>query len=351
MTCRIDRRSFLGKSIATGAAYAGVRGLEEKNLLAAVRDEGRKTRELRKQKPSEGKMPMGRIGDLQMSRIIAGGNVISGWCHNRDLLYVSTLAGHYLTEEKQFDTLELMEEYGINTISPDPTQLGIINKYKRERGGELQTVVGVRQDWEHLDNPFWKGMKEWIDRSIDEGATTMYTQGGFTEHAMKQGKPEQIEVIAKAIAYIKEQGYPAGLGCHDVKVIETADEYGIEPDYYFKTFHHDKYWSAHPRENRKHWSVDAGASEDHNEYHDNIYDLFPDKTETLMAKKDKPWIAFKTLAAGAIPPKSAFEFCFKGGADFLAVGMFDFQVIENTVIANEVLATDEVRNRRRPWRA
>jgi len=351
MACRIDRRSFLGRSIAAGAAYAGVRSVEEKNLLAAVQDEGRKTRALKKERPSEGKMPMGQIGDLEISRIIAGGNVISGWCHNRDLLYVSTLAGHYLTEEKQFDTLELMEEYGINTIAPDPSQLGIINKYKRERGGELQTVVGVRQDWEHLDNPFWTGMKEWIDRSIDEGATTMYTQGGYTEHAMKGGDPKQIEIIVKSVDYIKEQGFLAGLGCHDVKVIETADKYGIEPDYYFKTFHHDNYWSAHPREKREHWSVDAGYSDDHNEYHDNMYDLFPDKTEKLMATKKKPWIAFKTLAAGAIPPKSAFEFCFKGGADFLAVGMFDFQVIENTVIANEVLSSEAIKNRQRPWRA
>ncbi|MBN1362841.1 MAG: hypothetical protein JW993_19740 [Sedimentisphaerales bacterium] len=351
MACRIDRRSFLGKSIAAGAAYAGIRSLEEKNLLAAAQDNGARTAELRKRTASEPKIPIGKIGNLQMSRIIAGGNVISGWCHNRDLLYVSTLAGHYLTEEKQFDTLELMEEYGINAIAPDPTQLAIINKYKQQRGGALQTVVGVRQDWEHLNQPFWSGMKEWIDRSIDDGATTMYTQGGFTEHAMKTGKPELIDVIARAVAYIKEKGFLAGLGCHDVKVIEVADEYGIEPDYYFKTFHRDNYWSAHPREKRVHWSVDAERSNDHNEFHDNIFDLFPDRTRELMAKKAKPWIAFKTLAAGAIHPESAFEFCFKGGADFLAVGMFDFQVIENTVIANRVLAMDDVQNRSRPWRA
>ena len=349
MACRIDRRSFLGKSMAAGAAYAGIRGMEEKKLLAAINDNGRTTKKLRETTKDEPRIPMGKIGDLEISRIIAGGNVISGWCHNRDLLYVSTLAGHYLTEEKQFDTMELMEEYGINTISPDTSQLGFINKYKRQRGGELQTIVGVRQEWEHLDKPFFSGMKEWIDRCIDQGATTLYTQGGFTEHAMKTGKPEMIEVIAKSVQYIQDQGYLAGLGCHDVKVIETADQYGIEPDYYFKTFHHDKYWSAHPRANRKHWSVDAGASDDHNEYHDNMYDLFPEKTQALMAKKTKPWIAFKTLAAGAIHPKSAFEFCFKGGADFLAVGMFDFQVIENTIVANEVLARKDIQNRQRPW--
>jgi hypothetical protein len=349
MSCRIDRRSFLGKSIAAGAALAAVRGLEEKKLLAALENPtDRKKLKVKSNKPT---MPMGKIGNLEISRLIAGGNIISGWCHQRDLIYVSTLAGHYLTEEKQFDTIELYEEHGINTCAPDPSQMPLVNEYKRERGSEIQTVVGVHEDWEYFSNPAWKRLKENIDYSIDQGGTTMYTQGGYTEHVVKTGKRKNIEIIAEAVEYIKQQGYVAGIGCHDIKVIQMADEYGIDPDYYLKTFHHDKYWSAHPREHREHWSVDSTLHLDHNKFHDNIYDLFPEKTMELMAKKKQPWIAFKTLAAGAIDPESAFEFCFKNGADFVAVGMFDFQVVEDTLVAKEVLAMDEVKNRKRPWRA
>jgi hypothetical protein len=343
----MDRRSFLAKSVAAGGALVGVQSLEEKKLLAMLQNPSDKER----LKGSDEAMPMGRIGDLRISRLIAGGNIISGWCHQRDLIYVSTLAGHYLTEEKQFDTIELYEEHGINTCSPDPSQLGFINKYKRERGSDIQTIVGCHEEWEHFNNPAWNRLKENIDYSIDEGGTTMYTQGGYTEHVMKTGDPKKIEIIGKAIAYIKKQGYPAGLGCHDIKVIQIADEHGIEPDYYFKTLHHDKYWSAHPRAQREHWSVDSTLHLDHNKFHDNIYDLFPEKTIELMAGKKQPWIAFKTLAAGAIHPESAFRFCFENGADFLAVGMFDFQVVEDVVIARQTLATDEVRERKRPWRA
>jgi hypothetical protein len=349
MACKIDRRSFLGKSIITGAAAVAIRSAEEEKLLAALQNPTEKTK--LKADSARPKIPVGRLGKLKISRIIAGGNIISGWCHQRDLIYVSALAGKYLTEEKQFDTLELCEEQGINTCSPDPSQMPIINKYKRRRGGRIQTIVGVHEDWQYFNNPAWSRMKENIDYTIDQGGTAMYTQGGYTEHVMKTGRKENIEIIAKAVEYIREQGCPAGIGCHDIKVIQIADEHGIKPDYYFKTLHHDKYWSAHPRQHREHWSVDSTRHLDHNKFHDNIYDLFPEKTIELMADKKQPWIAFKTLAAGAIRPESAFEFCFQNGADFIAVGMFDFQVVEDTTIAGKTLNMDKVKNRKRPWRA
>jgi hypothetical protein len=350
MTCRIDRRSFLGKTALAGAAV-GIRGPEEKQLMAMLENPV----DSRAKKPSSSnKIPCGKIGDISISRLIGGGNIISGWCHQRDLLYVSELARKYLTLEKQYDTLEMMEEYGINTCSPDPIQLDFINKYKEERSGEIQTIVGVHQDWADFSNPYWSdgkksGLKEWIDFSIDEGSTIIYIQGGYAEHVMKTGDPKKIEIIAKGVEYIKKQGIPAGIGGHDVKVIEVADQYGIEPDYYFKSFHHDQYWSSLPKEKRIPWSVDSTRYLDHNKFHDNIFDLFPEKTKEIMEKKKTPWIAYKTLAAGAIRPESAFEYCFKNGADFITVGMFDFQIAEDTIVAKKILAMDEVKNRTRPW--
>ena len=68
-----------------------------------------------------------------------------------------------------------------------------------------------------------------------------------------------------------------------------------------------------------------------------------------MKTVQKPWIAYKVLGAGAIKPKEGFQYAFENGADFICVGMFDFQVVEDANILNEVLNGN--RKRQRPWMA
>ncbi len=68
---------------------------------------------LRHAQPTEagaGGMPMGRIKNLTLSRLISGGNLISGWAHSRDLGYVHNLMDHYNTPEKVLETLAVLEE-------------------------------------------------------------------------------------------------------------------------------------------------------------------------------------------------------------------------------------------------
>jgi hypothetical protein len=66
-----------------------------------------------------------------------------------------------------------------------------------------------------------------------------------------------------------------------------------------------------------------------------------------MKTINKPWIAFKVLAGGAILPDDGFRYAFENGADFICVGMFDFQVTNNVKSAIKVLG--DIKNRERKW--
>jgi len=114
MAENLNRRSFLKKTmIATGAASALGLSFEEKTLLEhqAMAAE---TEPSKKEKPIKG-LPKGKIGDVEISRVIIGSNLFGGGAHARNLKYVSELTARYFTDEKIMETLQLCEENGINT--------------------------------------------------------------------------------------------------------------------------------------------------------------------------------------------------------------------------------------------
>jgi uncharacterized membrane protein YphA (DoxX/SURF4 family) len=287
-------------------------------------------------KDLEGKLPSGNLGNMKVSRMIMGCNLIGGWAHARDLIYASTLFKAYNSEKKIIETLYLAEQAGINTTLMVTQYYQAVNKYKNIYNGKMQTICQAMLP----DKDFFSD----IDLAIDSGTTALYIQGGEGDRYAADGK---IDMLAKAIEYIKKKGYLAGVGAHSIETIKACEKAGIPSDFYVKTLHHDNYWSAHPLENREEYSVIRGSSRDHNKMHDNMWDLFPDRTIEFMKEVNKPWIAFKVLAAGAIPPKDGFRYAFENGADFIAVGMFDFQVIDNINTASRILG--ELSDRERKW--
>jgi uncharacterized membrane protein YphA (DoxX/SURF4 family) len=283
----------------------------------------------------KGELPKGMLGELPVSRLILGCNLIGGWAHARDLIYAPTLFRAYNTDRKVFETIELAEKAGISLMAITSSQLPLFHKYLQIFGGKMQTMC---QCCPRVDD-----LKTDIDKAIDGGCTTMYVQGAHAERFVKAGR---IDLLGKALEYMKSQGYVSGIGAHSIEVPIACEREGLDPDYYVKTLHHDGYWSAHPRENRVEWTVDGKNSPNHDEYHDNMFDLFPERTIEFMKQVNKPFIAFKVLAGGAIHPRDGFRFAFENGADFICVGMFDFQVVEDVNIAIDTLAQLE---RERNW--
>jgi uncharacterized membrane protein YphA (DoxX/SURF4 family) len=272
----------------------------------------------------------GKPAKFDLSRIVMGGNLIGGWAHARDLIYVSRLVKTYHTDEKVMQTLALAEKCGINAIITNP-QLGrIFQKYKHEFGGKMKFIsdCGVGLD-------FQKG----IAMSLAVDSDALYCQGEITdrwtdekwEDKANRTLEQRMELIRQGIEEIRSHGKPAGIGAHKIESIKRCVEFGIKPDFWVKTCHNHNYWSA---QNDSPWK-------------DNLFDYDPEETIRFMGTLKEPWIAFKVLAAGAIKPETGLNYAFSNGADFVCLGMYDFQIVEDVNIALGTL--EKITERSRPW--
>ena len=149
----------------------------------------------------------------------------------------------------------------------------------------------------------------------------------------------RVDLIEKFVNCVKKQSVPAGVACHSIQTPIAVETAGIDVDFYMKTMHSENYWSRRrPEQNKS--VIDNYAV-------DNYWDMTPQQTIEFMGEVKKPWIAYKVLAAGAIHPKDGFKYAFENGADFACVGMFDWQVEEDIVLAERVIKQFE--KRKRPW--
>jgi len=271
-------------------------------------------------KQLKGKAPSAKIGNTQLSRIIMGGNLIGGWAHARDLIYVSKLIKAYHTRLKIFETFRLAEACGVNAIIIHPKMFGVMHDYKKNGGGKnLQFISDCAS----------RDLVTTIKQSIDAGACSCYVQGGVADMMVAR---QQFDQIAEALELTRKAGLPAGIGGHKIATIQGCVDKGILPDYWMKTLHHHNYWSA------KHSTV-----------YDNLWCEKPEQTIEYMNSRPEPWIGFKVLAAGAIHPRQGFKYAFENGADFICVGMYDFQMVEDVNLVIDIFKDGKLPKRNRTW--
>ncbi|MDR1479883.1 MAG: hypothetical protein LBJ00_13195 [Planctomycetaceae bacterium] len=313
MSKRFDRRNFIKTSIL-GISMASAAGMPV-SAGVAVADE---------QKPiiAKQQIPSGKICDLTIGRMILGGNLLAHYTHSRDLRYVYNLAAHYNTPQKIFETMRIAEAHGITAVVIH-TAKGVIDgmrEYKKQ-GGKIKWIVCPTAK---ITNDMTE-YKQLCQECVNAGVDILYLWGVRGDQLIKNP-----ELIRKAVDTMRSFDVPVGVAAHQLAAIEICEQEKIKCDFYLKTLHHHNYPSAKLN-------------------HDSSWCETPDKVIEFMAKVEKPWIAFKIMAAGAIPPKNALEYAFSNGADFTVFGMFDYEIDEDTRILNNVLNMDKVKNRPRKW--
>ena len=320
-----NRRTFV-KGTVLGAAGLALTADARAEATAESPDKASET------KP--GAVPMGKIGKLEISRLILGGNLLTHYTHSRDLQYVYRLAAKYNTDEKIFETLAQAEAQGINTVSMHnpPHPMSLLRRYRQERGGKIQWIICPTAEL----RPGLAEYRQQVQELVRDGCEAIYLWGVRGDALANAG---QIDLLKEAVELPKRLGVPSGVGAHALEVVRLCEQHKVEADFYIKTFHHHSYPSG-PKPDE--------IQGPYNEY-PGYWCADPKATAEFMRSVQKPWIAFKTIAAGSIPPKNTFRYAFRNGADFVLAGMFDFEIPEDTAIACDCLAS--LSQRDRPWMA
>jgi hypothetical protein len=329
MSDKMNRRNFV-KSTVLGASMATAAGMPVLTGTAYANDPLPPLQKKRE-------IPTGTIAGLKVSRMMLGGNLLTHYSHSRDLQYVNNLAAHYNTPQKVQETMRIAEEHGINTvvIHTAPGVLAGLKEY-RKRGGTIQCIICSIAPIDDDMADYTQSCQECIDAGVD----ALYLWGCHADALITEtprpnagGAPwGRSGLIKKAVNTMRSFGVPVGVAAHHIEVVEFCEKEGIKNDFYLKTFHHQNYPSAVMN-------------------HDNSWCNNPEKHIEVFSKVEKPWIAYKIMASGAIPPKNALEYVFSNGADFVVFGMFDYEIDEDTRLLNEVLAQESVQNRARRWLA
>ena len=313
MSQKMNRRDFV-KATALGATMVTAAGMPVMPQSARAEN----------QQPivANQQVPMGEIAGMKIGRMLLGGNLLTHYTHSRDLRYVYNLAAHYNTPEKIFETMRIAEAHGINAVVIH-TAKGVVDgmrEYKKQ-GGKMQWIICPTA-------PINEEMAEYTQlcqQCVDAGVDSLYLWGVHADGLI--GRPN---LIKKAVATMRSFSVPVGIAAHKLEVIEVCEKEKIKNDFYLKTFHSHNYPSAKLN-------------------HDSSWCDDPQKVIDVMARVEKPWIAYKIMAAGAILPRTAMKYAFSSGADFAVCGMFDFEIETDTSIVNEILAMGSVRKRPRKW--
>ena len=142
-----------------------------------------------------------QLGDLCVSRLMAGGNPISGFSHqsgDRDREMMD-----YFTAENVKKLWRECESLGIDAVvaRTDAFIIRMLREFWNE-GGKIKWIAQTADD-DSFKN---------IDLAVGAGASAVYIHGGVTDKIFSDGREKEFFAI---VAHGKKRGVPTGIAAHD----------------------------------------------------------------------------------------------------------------------------------------
>lgn len=289
----MNRRDFL-KGLCGGMAVVAASGLPSR-LGAAVAVESQ---------PTKMALPTIQLGKHSVTRLIAGGNPISGYSHTT--LNMARHMREYFTVERTAEFLEHCEHLGINTWQCDHTE-----KAKQALRLAREHSCGIQFICLHAERSYDAPLKEVMELK----PIAIAHSGGVTDAMFRAGKLETVHDFVKKV---HDCGVLAGVSAHNPQCIQQIEEEGWENDFFMTCFY---YVTRLPEEMQKALgNVTVGEP---------FFQSDPDDMTRVMRQVKKPCLGFKILAAGRLcwtrqSVENAFKYAFRQikRTDAVIVGMF-----------------------------
>ncbi len=256
-------------------------------------------------------IPKVRLGnsDLQVTRIISGGNPLCGNSHaspemSRDMR-------EYFTPEQVVSYLHAVQASGINTVQARGDYHRVMHWLElfRREGGQLHWIAQTASEMADVFHN--------IRVIAAVGADAIYHHGTKTDRLWHEGR---IDRVADYLKCMRDQGVQVGLGSHIPEVFDYAEEKGWDVDFYMTCFYN---LSRKERDS----ALVAGSSQKITTEHYPAAD--PPRMCEVIRNTDRMCLAFKILAASRkcssqAEVRDAFRWTFRNikPKDAVVVGMF-----------------------------
>jgi len=219
-------------------------------------------------------VPQADFGSRRISRLIVGGNPVSGGSHWSGQL--DNEMADYFTAANVKKLLRDCETAGINTWQSRGDRF--IMRMLREHRNEGGTIQWIAQTASELSD-----IKRNIADCARAGALGVYHHGAATDSMWRAGKIEEIRDRLKAM---RDAGVRAGLGTHIPAVIDYVEEKGWDLDFYMTCL----YNLSRPKDEVEKL---AGGPPEREYFHE------PDRAEMLKRVKQtrRQCLIFKIYAA------------------------------------------------------